>query len=75
MTAVTEEGGRDWVCMTPDDFDREAAPRPEVDTRIPAELDECGTAPLFGEEPAHAPAGARRPAERPARQVMQGRLF
>ncbi|WP_369193099.1 hypothetical protein [Streptomyces djakartensis] len=72
---MTEEGGRDWVCMTPDDFDLEAPPRPEVDTRIPAELDECGTAPLFGEEPAPARAGAGRPDVRPAQQVMQGRLF
>ncbi|MFE6199409.1 hypothetical protein [Streptomyces sp. NPDC057838] len=68
-----EQGGRDWVRMTPDDFDREAPPRPEVDGRIPAELDECGTAPLFGDEP--APAGGGRPAPRSARQACQERLF
>ncbi|MFC7843791.1 hypothetical protein [Streptomyces sp. NPDC057382] len=72
---MTEEGGRDWVCMTPDDFDREAPPRPEVDTRIPAEVDECGTAPLFGEDPASDRTSPNRPAARPAQQVTQGRLF
>ncbi|MFF6916440.1 hypothetical protein [Streptomyces sp. NPDC012466] len=70
---MSEQGGRDWVCMTPDEFDRDAPPRPEVDGRIPAELDECGTAPLFGDEP--APAGTGRPAPRPAQRGCQGRLF
>ncbi|MEV0241643.1 hypothetical protein AB0I06_17155 [Streptomyces sp. NPDC050674] len=68
-----EQGGRDWVCMTPDDFDREAPPRPEVDGRIPAELDECGTEPLFGDEPASPEAD--RPARCLARQGLQGELF
>ncbi|MDK1348116.1 hypothetical protein QNO09_33525 [Streptomyces sp. 378] len=70
---MDEQGGRDWVCMTPEEFDRDAPPRPEVDGRIPAELDECGTAPLFGDEP--APAVTGRPAPRSARQGCQGRLF
>ncbi|MER8220633.1 hypothetical protein ABTZ58_08585 [Streptomyces sp. NPDC094143] len=70
---MSEQGGRDWVRMTPDDFDCEAPPRPEVDGRIPAELDECGTAPLFGDEP--APAGTGRPSPHPAQRGSQGRLF
>jgi hypothetical protein len=64
--------------MTPDDFDLEAPPRPEADGRIPAELDECGTAPLFGDEPPPAGKGrrpAQRPAQGPAQRVFQGRLF
>ncbi|GGV87551.1 hypothetical protein GCM10010228_70000 [Streptomyces massasporeus] len=68
-----EQGGRDWVCMTPDDFDCDAPPRPEVDGRIPAELDECGTAPLFGDDP--VPAGAAGPTSRPVQRGYQGRLF
>lgn len=70
---MSEEGGRDWVRMTPDDFDREAPPRPEPDARVPAELDEYGTAPLFGDEP--APAGTGRPASSSAQRVRQERLF
>ncbi|MET9395364.1 hypothetical protein ABZY20_33950 [Streptomyces sp. NPDC006624] len=70
---MSEPGGRDWVRMTPDDFNRDAPPRPEVDGRIPAELDECGTAPLFGDEP--APARTGRPAPRSAQRGCQERLF
>ncbi|MCX3289751.1 hypothetical protein OR263_24085 [Streptomyces sp. NEAU-H22] len=70
---MSEQGGRDWVCMTPDDFDRDAPPRPEVDGRIPAELDECGTAPLFGDEPTPASTGA--PTSRPVQRGYQARLF
>ncbi|MFB6849816.1 hypothetical protein ACFCXS_33825 [Streptomyces sp. NPDC056373] len=70
---MSEQGGRDWVCMTPDDFDREAPPRPEADGRIPAELDECGTAPLFGDEPASATTSG--PGQHSSRRGCQGRLF
>ncbi|MFI8215609.1 hypothetical protein [Streptomyces sp. NPDC085932] len=70
---MSEQGGRDWVRMTPDDFDREAPPRPEADGRIPAEVDECGTAPLFGDEP--APAGTGRTAARTLQRARQERLF
>ncbi|MER5833189.1 hypothetical protein ABT116_20625 [Streptomyces sp. NPDC002130] len=70
---MSEPGGRDWVGMTPDDFDRDAPPRPEVDGRIPAELDECGTAPLFGDEP--APATTNRPEPPSPPRGCQGRLF
>ncbi|MEU1006546.1 hypothetical protein [Streptomyces tibetensis] len=70
---MSEQGGRDWVGMTPDDFDREAPPRPEVDGRIPAELDECGTAPLFGDEPSPATTSGTGP--RSSLRGCQGRLF
>ncbi|GAA2549138.1 hypothetical protein ACFW2V_01300 [Streptomyces sp. NPDC058947] len=70
---MSEQGGRDWVRMTPDDFDREAPPRPEVDGRIPAELDECGTAPLFGDEP--PPARTGRTTARTLQRARQERLF
>ncbi|MEU0213868.1 hypothetical protein ABZ281_01685 [Streptomyces sp. NPDC006265] len=70
---MSEQGGRDWVCMTPGDFDRDASPRPEVDGRIPAEPDECGTAPLFGDEP--DPARTGRLTSHPGQRGCQGRLF
>ncbi|KAA0942215.1 MULTISPECIES: hypothetical protein [Streptomyces] len=45
--------GRDWTRMTPDDFDEDAPPRPDTPAgppTVPAVPDECGTAPLFGDE-------------------------
>ncbi|MFE1251697.1 hypothetical protein [Streptomyces sp. NPDC058735] len=71
---MSEQGGRDWTRMTPDDFDREAPPRPEVDGRIPAEADECGTAPLFGDQQP-TPARTAPPARHSARRGVQTRLF
>ncbi|MER7497082.1 hypothetical protein ABT033_31355 [Streptomyces pharetrae] len=73
---MSETRGRDWTRMTPDDFDREAALRLDVGAgpaAIPAVPDECGTAPLFGDET----AGPRRrgPERRPAVPVDQDSLF
>ncbi|MFC9290377.1 hypothetical protein [Streptomyces sp. NPDC057052] len=74
---MSEEPGRAWTAMTPGDFDREAPLRLNVRTggaAVPAEPDECGTAPLFGDE-----APARRPPARPRRRDAttheQERLF
>ncbi|MGV9558241.1 hypothetical protein [Streptomyces sp. NPDC003401] len=74
---MSEEPGRAWTAMTPGDFDREAPLRLNVRTggaAVPAEPDECGTEPLFGDE-----APARRPAARPRRRDTtaheQERLF
>ncbi|MET9506361.1 hypothetical protein ACFYO5_21005 [Streptomyces sp. NPDC006259] len=73
-----EQPGRAWTAMTPGDFDRDEPLRLNVRTgggAVPAEPDECGTAPLFGDE---APA-ARRPPARPRRRDAppheQERLF
>lgn len=47
-----ERQDRDWVAMTPGDFDRDAPLVLNVGTgpaTVPAEPDEYGTAPLFGE--------------------------
>ncbi|MFG2512626.1 hypothetical protein [Streptomyces sp. NPDC048584] len=49
MTA-TKLPGRNWLRMAPADFDRDAPDA--VDHPVPAVPDECGTAPLFGEDPA-----------------------
>lgn len=71
-----ERQGREWAAMTPDDFDRDAPLVLNVGTGptvVPAEPDEYGTAPLFGEA---APA---RPTPRPGRRTVapptQERLF
>ncbi|MFF9192588.1 hypothetical protein [Streptomyces rochei] len=73
---MSEQHGRDWTRMTPDDFDRDAALRLDVDAgpaAIPAVPDEFGTAPLFGDET----AGPRRrgPERRPTAPVDQDGLF
>jgi hypothetical protein len=67
----------EWTAMTPGDFDRDAPLRLNVGTGptpVPAEPDEYGTAPLFGDEaPARrAPRPARR---RTAPAAEQDRLF
>ncbi|MFF8316112.1 hypothetical protein [Streptomyces bobili] len=59
---MSEEPGCAWTAMTPGDFDRDAPLRLNVPTgaAVPAEPDECGTVPLFGEEaPARRPQAAR----------------
>jgi hypothetical protein len=68
--------------MTPDDFDEEAPPRQDVDTdsaTVPAVPDECGTPPLFGDEPpAQARSATGRYAAQPGRStplVEQPELF
>lgn len=63
---MSERQEREWLAMTPADFDLDAPLRLNVGTDwtpVPAEPDECGTAPLFGKEPP-----ARKPARRPARR-------
>ncbi|MEU3199659.1 hypothetical protein [Streptomyces sp. NPDC006996] len=56
--------GRNWLRMAPADFDRDAPAVPDAsDPHVPAVPDECGTVPLFGEDPAAARApDARVPA-------------
>ncbi|MFH8801032.1 hypothetical protein ACH4F6_15765 [Streptomyces sp. NPDC017936] len=59
---MSERPDREWLAMTPADFDRDVPLRLDVrtgPTPVPAEPDECGTAPLFGKEPP-----ARQPAPR-----------
>ncbi|WP_394437283.1 hypothetical protein [Streptomyces sp. SGAir0957] len=73
---MSEQHGRDWTRMTPDDFDRDAALRPDVDAgpaTIPAVPDEFGTEPLFGEER----TGSRRRGRerRHVTRVQQDGLF
>ncbi|WP_030379493.1 MULTISPECIES: hypothetical protein [unclassified Streptomyces] len=74
---MSERQDREWTAMTPGDFDREAPLRLNVGTGptpVPAEPDEYGTAPLFGDEaPARPPAP--RPAGRRTVRVEQDRLF
>lgn len=59
--------GRNWLRMVPADFDCDAPAAPAAPDAagrpVPAVPDECGTAPLFGENPTpkHTP-GPRRPA-------------
>ncbi|MEU5624649.1 MULTISPECIES: hypothetical protein [Streptomyces] len=71
-----ERQDRDWVAMTPGDFDRDAPLVLNVGTgpaTVPAEPDEYGTAPLFGET---APASGARPRGRRGRPAPgQERLF
>ncbi|WP_164417150.1 hypothetical protein [Streptomyces salinarius] len=57
-----ERQDREWVAMTPGDFDRDAPLVLNVSTgpaTVPAEPDEYGTAPLFGET-VPAPGTRRR---------------
>jgi hypothetical protein len=58
--------------MTPGDFDRDAPLVLNVGTG-PAEPDEYGTAPLFGESAPAPPAPRRKGRARP--QAAQERLF
>ncbi|MFG3250494.1 hypothetical protein [Streptomyces sp. NPDC048187] len=71
-----ERQDRDWVAMTPGDFDRDAPLVLNVGTgpaTVPAEPDEYGTAPLFGET---APPSGTRPRHRRGRPAPgQERLF
>ncbi|MFE5602128.1 hypothetical protein ACFQ8O_23425 [Streptomyces coelicoflavus] len=71
-----ERQDREWVAMTPGDFDRDAPLVLNVSTgpaTVPAEPDEYGTAPLFGET---APASSARPRARRGRPADgQERLF
>ncbi|MGV9255273.1 hypothetical protein [Streptomyces sp. NPDC003697] len=72
---MSEQQGRDWTRMTPGDFDREEPLRLAVGTGpavIPAEPDECGTDPLFGDEPP-APRSRGRAKRPPA--PLQEALF
>ncbi|MFD5496630.1 hypothetical protein ACFYY3_25485 [Streptomyces sp. NPDC001812] len=59
---MSERQERDWTDMTPGDFDRDVPLHLNVGTGpvvVPAEPDEYGTVPLFGEE-----APPRRPVPR-----------
>ncbi|MGW2129274.1 hypothetical protein [Streptomyces coelicoflavus] len=71
-----ERQDREWVAMTPGDFDRDAPLVLNVSTgpaTVPAEPDEYGTAPLFGET---APTSGARPRARRGRPADgQERLF
>ncbi|MEU3899860.1 hypothetical protein [Streptomyces sp. NPDC045251] len=73
---MTERQDREWVAMTPGDFDRDAPLVLNVGTgpaTVPAEPDEYGTAPLFGEK-TPAPTAPRRSGRgRPS--AAQERLF
>ncbi|MGV9288879.1 hypothetical protein [Streptomyces sp. NPDC003719] len=72
-----ERQDREWTAMTPGDFDVEAPLRLNVGTgptTVPAEPDECGTAPLFGDTaPERTTARRDRPRTRPS--GAQERLF
>jgi hypothetical protein len=73
---VSEHEGCDWAEMTPGDFDRDAPLRLNVGTgpmAVPAEPDEYGTVPLFGEQAPARPAGRRT--RRRAEAGRQGELF
>ncbi|MER7740462.1 hypothetical protein ABZ368_04615 [Streptomyces sp. NPDC005908] len=75
---MSERRERDWTDMTPGDFDREAPLCLHVRTGpavVPAEPDEYGTEPLFGDEiPERRPAPRRTP-RRTAPDGQQGQLF
>ncbi|WP_221349552.1 hypothetical protein [Streptomyces beigongshangae] len=59
-----EQHGRDWTLMTPDDFGQDAPRPPDAPAAVPAVPDECGTAPLFGDDtPAPRPRGAEQGAD------------
>ncbi|MFH8469174.1 hypothetical protein [Streptomyces sp. NPDC017991] len=69
-----KQHGRDWTRMTPDDFDEDAPPRPDAPAGPAAVLavpDECGTAPLFGDESpaAHPERAKKRPGAPPFDQA------
>ncbi|MFD6289807.1 hypothetical protein [Streptomyces sp. NPDC060205] len=60
---MSEQHGRDWARMTPDDFDQDAPLRPVVPAgpeAVPAVPDEYGTPPLFGDETPDARLRARK---------------
>ncbi|MGW5972682.1 hypothetical protein [Streptomyces sp. NPDC055186] len=60
---MSERRERDWTDMTPGDFDRDAPLHLNVGTGpvvVPAEPDEYGTVPLFGEEPPARRTAPRR---------------
>ncbi|MFJ8542539.1 hypothetical protein ACIRFH_11075 [Streptomyces sp. NPDC093586] len=72
-----ERQDREWTAMTPGDFDREAPLRLNVGTGptvVPAEPDEYGTAPLFGDT-APERATSRRGRPRAKATGAQERLF
>ncbi|MBT3150212.1 hypothetical protein HTV45_04800 [Streptomyces sp. CHD11] len=74
---MSERRERDWADMTPGDFDRDAPLCLNVGTGpvvVPAEPDECGTEPLFGEETPSRRSGPPR-APRRTGTAEQGRLF
>ncbi|GAA2272914.1 hypothetical protein GCM10010415_44940 [Streptomyces atrovirens] len=74
---MSERRERDWTDMTPGDFDLDAPLCLNVGTGpvvVPAEPDEYGTAPLFGEETPVPGPGPRRTPRRTAPDG-QGRLF
>ncbi|MFE9925013.1 hypothetical protein ACFYQA_26600 [Streptomyces sp. NPDC005774] len=75
---MSERQERDWAGMTPGDFDRDAPLCLNVGTGpvvVPAEPDEYGTVPLFGEEtPARRP-GPRRLPPRGGTPAEQEHLF
>ncbi|MFG2515657.1 hypothetical protein [Streptomyces sp. NPDC048584] len=74
---MSERRERDWADMTPGDFDLDAPLFLSVGTGpvvVPAEPDEYGTAPLFGEETPVRRPGPRRVPRRTAPEE-QGRLF
>ncbi|MBQ0854721.1 hypothetical protein ACFU96_31655 [Streptomyces sp. NPDC057620] len=72
---MSEQHGRDWTRMTPDDFDQDAPVRPVVPARptaVPAVPDEYGTPPLFGDE---TPAARPRTRKSVAPPLDQPKLF
>jgi hypothetical protein len=74
---VSERQERDWTDMTPGDFDRDAPLCLHARTGpvvVPAEPDEYGTEPLFGQEPPARPGGSRRTPRRTA-PAEQEHLF
>ncbi|MGW8066257.1 hypothetical protein ACVV2G_29265 [Streptomyces ziwulingensis] len=71
-----ERQDREWTAMTPGDFDLDAPLVLNVGTgpaAVPAEPDEYGTAPLFGDT-APAPSTPRR-SRRGRSSAAQERLF
>ncbi|MFZ4151766.1 hypothetical protein [Streptomyces pseudogriseolus] len=74
-----ERRERDWTAMTPGDFDRDAPLCLNVGTGpvvVPAEPDEYGTEPLFGDEvPQRRPAPRGAPRRTTAPDAQQGMLF
>ncbi|MGA5179563.1 hypothetical protein ACWEPD_03010 [Streptomyces pseudogriseolus] len=74
-----ERRERDWTAMTPGDFDRDAPLCLNVGTGpvvVPAEPDEYGTEPLFGDEaPQRRPARRGTPRRTGAPDAQQGMLF
>ncbi|MGC5562073.1 hypothetical protein ACPYPG_04415 [Streptomyces sp. FR-108] len=72
---MSEQHGRDWTRMTPDDFDQEAPRRPIVSAgpaAVPAVPDEYGTPPLFGDD---TPTARPRTRKGVAQPFVQPALF